>query len=108
MSRTVRNIRKDVNGNISDHLADQIHLTNCIHLKNHVQNHSPILANRVFMENVVMLQRSSSLRDPSASSPAWNDVLQKGKGNALFNGRWSVCMKCPKRVWNDGWKLPCY
>ncbi|XP_075091098.1 protein STICHEL-like 3 [Nicotiana tabacum] len=73
MTRAVRDrILKDANGNISDHLRNHIHLTNCIHLKNHMHKQSPILGDRSLMRELVVLQRSRSLRDPSASPPSWH------------------------------------
>lgn len=73
MTRAVRNrVLKDANGDISDHLRNHIHLTNCIHLKNHMHKNSPILADRSLMRDLVVLQRSRSLRDPSASPPSWH------------------------------------
>ncbi|XP_061342729.1 protein STICHEL-like 4 isoform X1 [Gastrolobium bilobum] len=73
MTRAVRNrVLKDANGDISDHLRNHIHLTNCIHLKNHMHKNSPILADRSIMRDLVVLQRSRSLRDPSASPPSWH------------------------------------
>ncbi|XP_054777665.1 protein STICHEL-like 3 [Prosopis cineraria] len=83
MTRAVRSrILKDANGDISDHLRNHIHLTNCIHLKNHMHKNSPILADRSLMRDLVVLQRSRSLRDPSASPPSWHspsiiEVLSK-------------------------------
>ncbi|KAL6553287.1 hypothetical protein OROGR_007129 [Orobanche gracilis] len=72
MTRAVRDrILQDVNGNINDHLRNHIHLTNCIHLKNHMHKHSPIFADRALMRDLVVLQRSRSLRDPSASPHSW-------------------------------------
>ncbi|KAK6124173.1 hypothetical protein DH2020_042082 [Rehmannia glutinosa] len=103
MTRIARDrILKDVNGNISDHLHNHIHLTNCIHLKNHMHKHSPILADRALMRGLVVLQRSRSLKDPSASSHSWHShsvvdmLLKRGKGDALVNGRRSVNVKHPK------------
>ncbi|KAL3615146.1 hypothetical protein CASFOL_040807 [Castilleja foliolosa] len=100
MTRPVRDrILKDVNGNINDHLRNHIHLTNCIHLKNHMHNkHSPILTDRALMRDLVVLQRSRSLRDPSASPRSWHspspiDVLLKRAENEINNfapGRRSV------------------
>ncbi|KAI4332499.1 hypothetical protein L6164_017403 [Bauhinia variegata] len=98
MTRAVRNrILKDANGDISDHLRNHIHLTNCIHLKNHMHKNSPILANRSLMRDLVVLQRSRSLRDPSASPPSWHspsivDVLSKRVENdtMIQEGRRSV------------------
>uniref|UniRef100_A0A1J3I5H7 Protein STICHEL-like 4 n=1 Tax=Noccaea caerulescens TaxID=107243 RepID=A0A1J3I5H7_NOCCA len=63
-------ILKDANGDIGEHLRNHIHLTNCIHLKNHMHNskQSPVLTDRsLLMRDLVALQRSRSLRDPSAS-----------------------------------------
>ncbi|KAK7302982.1 hypothetical protein RJT34_13880 [Clitoria ternatea] len=73
MTRAVRNrVLKDANGDISDHLRNHIHLTNCIHLKNHMHKNSPIMADRSIMRDLVVLQRSRSLRDPSASPSSWH------------------------------------
>ncbi|KAK7245553.1 hypothetical protein RIF29_40400 [Crotalaria pallida] len=98
MTRAVRNrVLKDANGDISDHLRNHIHLTNCIHLKNHMHKNSPILADRSLMRDLVVLQRSRSLRDPSASPPSWHspsvvDVLFKRAENDAMvqEGRRSV------------------
>ncbi|XP_052201311.1 LOW QUALITY PROTEIN: protein STICHEL-like 3 [Diospyros lotus] len=98
MTRAVRDrILKDVNGNISDHLRNHIHLTNCIHLKNHMHKQSPILADRSLMRDLVALQRSRSLRDPSASPPSWHspsviELLSRRyeKDSMMVNGRRSV------------------
>ncbi|KAL8045703.1 hypothetical protein ABFX02_08G131600 [Erythranthe guttata] len=97
MTRAVRDrILKDVNGNISDHLRNHIHLTNCIHLKNHMHKHSPMFADRALMRDLVTLQRSRSLRDPSASPPSWHSpstvdlLLKRGEKGDLVNGRRSV------------------
>lgn len=98
MTRAVRDrILKDANGDISDHLRNHIHLTNCIHLKNHMHKHSPILADRSIMRDLVVLQRSRSLRDPSASPPSWHspsivDLLpKKGETDVMVReGRRSV------------------
>ncbi|CAK7350372.1 unnamed protein product [Dovyalis caffra] len=83
MTKAVRTrILKDANGDIGDHLRNHIHLTNCIHLKNHMLKQSPILADRSLMRDLISLQRSRSLRDPSASPPSWHspsvvDLLPK-------------------------------
>ncbi|XP_057739273.1 protein STICHEL-like 3 [Arachis stenosperma] len=98
MTRAVRNrVLKDANGDVSDHLRNHIHLTNCIHLKNHMHKNSPILADRSLMRDLVVLQRSRSLRDPSASPQSWNspsvvDMLFKKVENdvMLHGGRRSV------------------
>ncbi|XWS12473.1 hypothetical protein CRYUN_Cryun37aG0091600 [Craigia yunnanensis] len=97
MTRAVRDrILKEANGDISDHLRNHIHLTNCIHLKNHMHKHSPILADRSLMRDLIVLQRSRSLRDPSASPPSWHslsvvDLLsKKGDKDAAREGRRSV------------------
>ncbi|XP_042038992.1 protein STICHEL-like 4 isoform X1 [Salvia splendens] len=97
MTKAVRDrILKDVNGNVSDHLRNHIHLTNCIHLKNHMHKNSPILADRALMRDLVVLQRSRSLRDPSASPPSWQSssafdvLLRRGEGEDVVSGRRSV------------------
>ncbi|BAT87223.1 hypothetical protein VIGAN_05056800 [Vigna angularis var. angularis] len=98
MTRAVRSrVLKDANGDISDHLRNHIHLTNCIHLKNHMHKNSPILADRSIMRDLVVLQRSRSLRDPSASPPSWHspsvvDMLFKRVENDAVSqgGRRSV------------------
>ena len=97
MTRAVRDrILKDANGDISDHLRNHIHLTNCIHLKNHMHKHSPILADRSLMRDLIVLQKSRSLRDPSASPSSWHspsvvDLLsKKGDKDAIREGRRSV------------------
>ncbi|KAH8493965.1 hypothetical protein H0E87_020651 [Populus deltoides] len=83
MTKAVRTrILKDANGDIGDHLRNHIHLTNCIHLKNHMLKQSPILADRSLIRDLIALQRSRSLRDPSASPPSWHspsvvDLLPK-------------------------------
>ncbi|XP_076896717.1 LOW QUALITY PROTEIN: protein STICHEL-like 3 [Bidens hawaiensis] len=70
MTRVVRDrVLKDANGDISDHLRNHIHLTNCIHLKNHMHKNSPITTDRSLIRDLVVLQRSRSLRDPSMSPP---------------------------------------
>ncbi|XP_021772303.1 protein STICHEL-like 3 isoform X1 [Chenopodium quinoa] len=95
MTRAVRNrILKDANGDISDHLRNHIHLTNCIHLKNHMHKHSPLLHDKSLMRDLIVLQRSRSLRDPSASPPPWHspviaDLLSRD-GERLENGRRST------------------
>ncbi|XP_073058587.1 protein STICHEL-like 4 [Primulina eburnea] len=103
MTRAVRDrILKDVNDNISDHLRNHIHLTNCIHLKNHMHKNSPILADRVLMRDLVVLQRSKSLRDPSASPPSWHSPSvfderhKRGEKDVLANSRRSVGSERPK------------
>ncbi|KAL4019542.1 hypothetical protein IC575_018291 [Cucumis melo] len=98
MTRAVRDrILKEANGDISDHLRNHIHLTNCIHLKNHMHKHSPILADRSLMRDLIVLQRSRSLRDPSASPPSWQSPSitdlpsRMGENNAVIReGRRSV------------------
>ncbi|XP_019169377.1 PREDICTED: protein STICHEL-like 3 isoform X2 [Ipomoea nil] len=101
MTRIVRDrILKDVNGNISDHLRNHIHLTNCIHLKNHMHKQSPILADRSLMRDLVILQRSRSLRDPSASppsspSPVGALLKRAERDSVISNGRRSVGIERP-------------
>ncbi|KAI3456112.1 hypothetical protein Pfo_012775 [Paulownia fortunei] len=95
-------ILKDVNGNISDHLHNHMHLTNCIHLKNHMHKHSPILADRALIRDLVVLQRSRSLKDPSASPPSWRSpsvvdvLLKREERDVLVNGRRSIGIERPK------------
>ncbi|ESQ39709.1 hypothetical protein EUTSA_v10000763mg [Eutrema salsugineum] len=79
---TSSRILKDANGDIGEHLRNHIHLTNCIHLKNHMHNNkqSPVLNDRsLLMRDLVVLQRSRSLRDPSAS-PNSPSVIADSKG----------------------------
>ncbi|KAM7265853.1 hypothetical protein ACFE04_003536 [Oxalis oulophora] len=98
MTKAVRNrILKDANADISDHLRNHVHLTNCIHLKNHMHKNSPILADRSLMRDLIVLQRSRSLRDPSASPPSWHspsvlDLLPKkgDKDATIREGRRSL------------------
>lgn len=98
MTRAVRErYIKDEDGAISDHLRNHVHLTNCIHLKNHMHRHSPIMAERSLMRDLIAVQRSRSLRDPSTSPPSWHspsviDSLSKRleKDAVLHEGRRSV------------------
>ncbi|XP_044512480.1 LOW QUALITY PROTEIN: protein STICHEL-like 4 [Mangifera indica] len=114
MTKAVRDrILKDVNGNISDHLRNHIHLTNCIHLKNHMHKQSPILADRSLMRDLTVLQRSRSLRDPSASPPSWHspsvvDLLpKKGEKDATKReGRRSTSIECLSRLSGTSPPLP--
>jgi DNA polymerase III delta prime subunit len=62
-----------------------------------MHKNSPILADRSIMRDLVVLQRSRSLRDPSASPPSWHspsvvDLLFKRSENdaAIQGGRRSV------------------
>ncbi|KAG1346540.1 protein STICHEL-like 3 [Cocos nucifera] len=70
-SSAIRNHPKDEYGAISDHLYNHVHLTNCIHLKSHMHRHSPNSAERSLMRDLIVLQKSRSLRDPSTSPPSW-------------------------------------
>ncbi|KAL0737213.1 hypothetical protein Bca4012_013423 [Brassica carinata] len=78
-------ILKDANGDIGEHLRNHIHLTNCIHLKNHMHNNtkqSPVLTGRsLLMRDLVLLQRSRSLRDPSAS-PRMKEDHKEGRSRS--------------------------
>ncbi|CAH8358504.1 unnamed protein product [Eruca vesicaria subsp. sativa] len=70
---TSSQILNDENRDISEHLRNHIHLTNSIHLKNHMHNNKqgPVSTDRsLLMRDLVLLQRSRSLRDPSANSPS--------------------------------------
>ncbi|KAL0693357.1 hypothetical protein Bca4012_060537 [Brassica carinata] len=83
-------VQKDSNGDIGEHLRNHIHLTNSIHLKNHMHNNSkqgPVSTDRsLLMRDLVLLQRSRSLRDPSANrnSPS---VMVDSKGVVHKEGR---------------------
>ncbi|CAA7014115.1 unnamed protein product [Microthlaspi erraticum] len=83
-------ILKDANGDIGEHLRNHIHLTNCIHLKNHMHNNnkqSPVLTDRsLLMRDLVALQRSRSLRDPSAS-PNSPPLIADSRGDHHKEGR---------------------
>ncbi|KAG2261911.1 hypothetical protein Bca52824_068990 [Brassica carinata] len=78
-------ILRDANGDIGEHLRNHIHLTNCIHLKNHMHNNtkqSPVLTDRsLLMRDLVLLQRSRSLRDPSAS-PRMKEDHKEGRSRS--------------------------
>lgn len=101
MTRAVRReSRKDEAGYVgfplSDHLRNHVHLTNCIHLKNHMHRHSPILSERSLMKDLIVLQRSRSLRDPSASPPSWvspsvaSTLGRNARDGSVHSGRRSV------------------
>ncbi|XP_062096629.1 protein STICHEL-like 3 [Humulus lupulus] len=102
MTRAVRDrILKDANGDIGGHLRNHIHLTNCIHLKNHMHKQSPILTDRSLIRDLIVLQRSRSLRDPSASPPSWHSPSivdqhpMKGETVGLVReGRRSIGVEC--------------
>ncbi|XP_052183031.1 protein STICHEL-like 3 isoform X2 [Diospyros lotus] len=101
-------ILKDANGGISDHLSNHVHLANCIHLKNHMHKHSPLLADKLLMRDLHVLQRSRPLRDPSASphssySTSAVDLLSKRdeKYAMVQNGGQSVGVEHQ----NDGRKM---
>ncbi|KAK8629964.1 hypothetical protein V6N13_078778 [Hibiscus sabdariffa] len=105
MTRAVsgdRVLKEDANGDVSDHLRNHIHLTNCIHLKNHMHKHSPIMSDRSLVRDLMVLQRSQSLRDPSASPPCWHspsvaDLLSKKVDkNGFREGRRSVGDERPR------------
>ncbi|CAN7102585.1 unnamed protein product [Brassica rapa subsp. narinosa] len=74
-----------------EHLRNHIHLTNCIHLKNHMHNNnnnnnnkqSSVLTDRsLLMRDLVLLQRSRSFRDPSAS-PRMKEDHKEGKRRSI-------------------------
>ncbi|KAE8689855.1 Protein STICHEL-like 3 [Hibiscus syriacus] len=89
-------------GDISDHLRNHIHLTNCIHLKNHMHKLSPLMSDRSLVRDLMVLQRSRSLRDPSASPLYWHsplvaDLLSKKVDKDGFReGRRSVGVERPR------------
>ncbi|XP_011629383.2 protein STICHEL-like 4 isoform X1 [Amborella trichopoda] len=82
-------LREDDTG-IQDHLRNHVHLTNCIHLKNHMHKYSPVES--LLMRELIVLQRSKSLRDPS-TSPSWHSPFigssrkRYGKEGASQGGR---------------------
>ncbi|KAF3322013.1 hypothetical protein FCM35_KLT14229 [Carex littledalei] len=79
-----------------NHSQSHLHLTNCIHLRNHHPHmrqhhrHSPSPAmdlDRHLMRDLVLLQRSRSLRDPSTSPPSWfspSEAAQKGRAKHAY------------------------
>ncbi|CAA0827538.1 Protein STICHEL-like 3 [Striga hermonthica] len=103
MTRAIRDrILKDVNGDINDHLRSHIHLTNCIHLKNHMHKQSPILAGRALIRDLIALQKSRSLRDPSASPHGWHSpsivdsLLKRSEKDEAITVRRSVGIERPR------------
>ncbi|CAA7402382.1 unnamed protein product [Spirodela intermedia] len=98
MTRPIRNeILKEDNGTISDHLRNHLHLTNCIHVKNHIHRLSPNMAERSLLRDLIMLQRSRSLRDPSTSPASWHSppvadsfARRSEKEGGLHSGRRSL------------------
>ncbi|OAY78687.1 Protein STICHEL-like 3 [Ananas comosus] len=104
MTKAVRRDRADDDsgvggggGGVGDHLRSHVHLTNCIHLKNHMHRHSPNPAERSLMRDLVALQRSRSLRDPSTSPPSWLSpsaasaaARRRARDGAAQSGRRSV------------------
>lgn len=81
MTRTIRGAAaskalRERDCNIQEHLRNHVHLTNCIHLKNHVhmQKSTVMSAESSLMKELILLQRSRSLRDPS-TSPSWNSPI---------------------------------
>ncbi|KAG1367772.1 protein STICHEL-like 4 [Cocos nucifera] len=96
-SSAIGNHLKDEYGAISDHLRYHVHLTNCIHLKNHMHYHSPNPAERSLMRDLIVLQKSKSLRDPSTSPPSWfspstfgSYAKRPAKDGAMHSGRRSI------------------
>lgn len=92
-------------GAINQHLRSHIHLTNCIHLKNHMHRHSPVQSEKSLMRDLVVLQRSKSLRDPSTSPPSWLSpfvisTLVKGAGEdaGVHSGRRSIGVDIGREV----------
>ncbi|KAH9304085.1 hypothetical protein KI387_008489, partial [Taxus chinensis] len=67
--------------NIQEHARNHAHLTNCIHLKNHMHMHkTKAMLDKQYsgesslMKDLTTIQRSRSLRDPS-TSPSWNSPI---------------------------------
>ncbi|XP_072966952.1 protein STICHEL-like 4 [Typha angustifolia] len=72
MSRAVAgdSLKRDHGAVGGGHLRNHVHLTNCIHMKNHILRRTPDnLAEKSLLRDLVVLQRSKSLRDPSTSPP---------------------------------------
>ncbi|XP_057764056.1 LOW QUALITY PROTEIN: protein STICHEL-like 3 [Salvia miltiorrhiza] len=98
-------VRRDVNGDKSDHLQNHIHLTNCIHLKNHLHKQSPFAGDRSLLRDLVTLQKSRRLRDPSEStrslrSPSMIDdvILQRRGRDAFASRRFENGGECTRRM----------
>ncbi|CAN6482903.1 unnamed protein product [Victoria cruziana] len=92
MTRTVvhgafSKIMREEDCNIQDHLRNHVHLTNCIHVKNHLHKHSPnpMSAESAFIRDLIVLQRSRSLRDPS-TSPSWHSPIADSLAKRLEKG----------------------
>ncbi|EPS64264.1 hypothetical protein M569_10517, partial [Genlisea aurea] len=88
-------ILQDVNG---DHLRNHVHLTNCIHLKNQMHKHSPIMDDKAIMRELVVLQRSKSLRDPSASPHSgsiFDMFVNRQRRDEFVSGRRSIGIENP-------------
>ncbi|KAK8958766.1 hypothetical protein KSP40_PGU018793 [Platanthera guangdongensis] len=92
-------------GAINQHLRNHIHLTNCIHLKNHMHRHSPVQSEKSLMRDLVVLQRSKSLRDPSTSPPSWLSpfvistlVKESGEDAGVHSGRRSIGVDIGREV----------
>ncbi|XP_072953916.1 protein STICHEL-like 4 [Typha angustifolia] len=88
---------KHENGAVSDHLRSHVHLTNCIHLKNHMHSRSPNQTEKSLIRDLLALQRSRSLRDPSTSPSSWLSASVAGnvarrhiKDSSLHSGRRSI------------------
>ncbi|KAI8567949.1 hypothetical protein RHMOL_Rhmol02G0160800 [Rhododendron molle] len=88
---------KNADGDTRDHQSNHIHLASCIHLKNHMHYRSPGLADRSLVRDLICLQKSRSVRDPSATPASWHslsfvDLLSKRfeKDGMVGNGRRSV------------------
>ncbi|KAG6475764.1 hypothetical protein ZIOFF_064993 [Zingiber officinale] len=48
-----------------DHLQNHVHLTNCIHLQSHMHHGTPYFTERSLKRDLLMLQKSKYLKDPS-------------------------------------------
>ncbi|XP_031494271.1 protein STICHEL-like 3 isoform X2 [Nymphaea colorata] len=92
MTRTVvhgasSKILREEDCNIQDHLRNHVHLTNCIHVKNHLHKYSPnpMSAESALIRDLIVLQRSRSLRDPS-TSPSWHSPIADSLAKRLEKG----------------------
>ena len=72
MTRPIRDeLLKQEHDTMAEHLRNHVHLTNCIHLKNHIHRLSPNISEKSILRDLIRLQRSKSLRDPSTSPTPW-------------------------------------
>ncbi|KAF8084622.1 hypothetical protein N665_0710s0030 [Sinapis alba] len=108
MTTTSSRVEKDTNGDMGEHLRNHIHLTNSIHLKNHMHNNKqgPGSTDRsLLMRDLVLLQRSRSLRDPSANSSPSVMVHKEGRRRrrrSVDHQKSTLRLSCSSPVLNFG------